>query len=194
MSTDEQLIQLCMNGDRKAQNELYKVLFNNLMGVCMRYKRDKSDAVSALNMGYIKIINGLSKYDGKRDLKKWCARVMVNHLIDEYRTQASQNKHGRVYYEEEIEDVSYNVDMNLVEQEIQAEDLRNMLKLLPPVMNRVFNLCAVDGFSHQEVAEELGIAESTSRWHLAEARKRLQKMLFERYEKQEKKSVASEIG
>ena len=184
------LIEQSKKGKRKALNELYKLLFSRLMGACMRYKKDETEAVSALNQGFMKIIQNLEKYDVQRDFHAWASRVMVHHLIDEYRKSKTATSNNHTYYHDETVVFDQNqIDYNAFENDIQAEELREMLDTLPPIMQRVFNLFAVDGFSHKEISGELNIAEATSRWHLAEARKRLQRLLSERVTSSEKKTL-----
>lgn len=189
--TQAKLVEQCKKGKRRALNDLYKLLFSKLMGACMRYKKDETEAVSSLNLGFIKIVNNLHKFDVDRDLGAWASRIMVHHLIDEYRKNKTKESNNYTNYHDEIEVFDHKQsELNEVEADIQAEELRQMLKTLPPVMQQVFNLSAIDGYSHREIAAELNIVEATSRWHLAEARKRLQKLLAERLEHLENKTLA----
>lgn len=179
---EAKLIEGCLRDKRRAQNELYKYLYSPLMAICMRYKHDQDEAVASLNMGYLKILKGLGKYDQTKDLKKWCSRIMVNHLIDEYRSKSSKERHGQTVFDDTIENRDYNIDLNQVETEIEADALRQMLQQLSPLTNQVFNLYVIDGYSHQEIAKELSMAPGTSRWHLAEARKKLQALFKNTYQ------------
>ncbi len=179
MKVSQQLIQDCIKGDRRAQFQLYKSCFNVLMGVCIRYKKDESEAASVLNMGFLKILNNLEKYNPSAPFEAWIRRIMINTVIDEFRknrkvreliehTDFSENGH-----------LSKAVDYNTADQMFDAQRLELFIKKLPPVSQKVFNLYAVDGYSHKEIGEMLGMSDGTSKWHLSSARKKLQEMIHQ---------------
>lgn len=177
MKIGQQLIADCRNGDRKAQFQLYKSCFNVLMGVCMRYKKDKAEAASVLNQGFLKILTNLEKYNPKVPFEAWIRRIMINTVIDEFR----KNRKVRELIEHtdftDHQAVNYQVDYNAADQMFDAERLEAFIKRLPPVSQKVFNLFAIDGYSHKEIGDMLGISDGTSKWHLSSARKKLQEML-----------------
>jgi len=177
MNVSHQLIQDCKNGDRKAQFQLYKSCFNILMGVCMRYKKDEDEAASVLNIGFLKILNNLDKHRPEVPFEAWIRRIMINTVIDEFR----KNRKVRelIEHTDFSESESYNkaVDYNTADQKFDAERLEAFIKRLPPVSQKVFNLFAIDGYSHKEIGEMLGISDGTSKWHLSSSRKKLQEMI-----------------
>lgn len=186
---DTKMIRQCLKGNRKAINELYQLLFNPLMRICVRYKNNEHEAVAALNSGFLKIIDNLEKFDEQRDVVAWSARIMIRCLIDEFRLEKANKMHANTSYFDENYVFDEHINYNDFETSIEAEDLREMLKQLPSVTRHVFNLFALDGFSHKEIAVQLEIKEVTSRWHLSEARRRLQAMLVHRFENSEKKTT-----
>lgn len=175
MNLDPQLLTAAHQGDRKAQYALYRVCFPVLMAVCVRYKRDQQEAVSAVNAGFLKIINHLDRY--RRDevpFEAWIRRVMINTVIDEFRREKQwrdltvfTDTIERAYPDEPI-------NWNEAEQRLEVQYLENLLRRLPPVTQQVFNLFALDGFSHHEISELLGMSEGTSKWHVNNARQKLQ--------------------
>ena len=177
MQIDSELIQSCKKGNRKAQFDLYKQCFSCLMSVCLRYKNNYSEAEESLNMGFFKVLDNLGKYSAKVPFDAWIKRIMINLLIDEFR--ASKKYHETIEYRDfqEKQSVIENTDSNDAQKNYDAEELELMLKALPPLTQKVFNLYAIDGYNHKEIAEMLGMAEGTSKWHVSSARKQLQEKL-----------------
>ncbi len=177
MKVSQQLIQDCVNGDRRAQFQLYKSCFNILMGVCMRYKKDEDEAASILNMGFLKILNNLGKYKPEAPFDAWIRRIMINTVIDEFRKNRKVKELIEHTDFSETESYTKAVDYNTADQMFDAERLEGFIKKLPNVTQKVFNLYAIDGYNHKEVGEKLGISDGTSKWHLSSARKKLQEMI-----------------
>jgi len=153
------------------------------MSVCMRYKIDYDEAKSSVNAGFLKILNNLDRYDPKVPFEAWIKRIMINHVIDEFR------KNRKV--KELIEYTDFNekyvldmVDYNAADKEFDAADLEAMIRTLPPVTKKVFNLFAIDGYSHKEICKMLGIHDGTSKWHVSSARKKLQDMINQKLDSQ----------
>ncbi len=176
-SISTQLLKDCRNGDRKAQLQLYKVCFSMLMGICMRYKREESEAVASLNMGFLKIITNLEKYSSKIPFQAWAKRIMINTLIDEYRKYKKERETISYTDFESPESYREPIDFNAAEQKFDAQQIEAMIHTLPPMNRQVFNLFAIDGYSHKEIAQMLGISEGTSKWHLSTARNKLKQLI-----------------
>lgn len=174
MNVDPQLLQAAHSGDRKAQYALYRVCFPVLMSVCMRYRRDEQEAVTALNNGFLKIIQHLDRY--RRDevpFEAWIRRIMINTAIDEFRREKKWRE-LTVFTDAVERDFKETIDWNEAEQRLNVQHLENLLHRLPPVTQQVFNLFAIDGFSHKEISNMLGMSEGTSKWHVNHARQKLQ--------------------
>ena len=179
MNIELTLLQACRRNDRKAQFQLYERCFSLLMSICVRYKRDRSEAKAILNQGFLKILMNLDKYDENIPFSAWIRRIMINTIIDEYRKYKKENE-----LMEYADFTVYNgfdnrVDFNLADQMFDAEEVEYFIQQLPPMTLQVFNLSEIDGFSHKEIAKMLNIAEGTSKWHLSNARKKLKASITE---------------
>lgn len=177
MNIDKNILERCMKNERRAQYELYKQCFGILMGVCLRYERNKDDAEAVLNQAFLKILKNLDKYNPKVPFEAWIKRITINTIIDQYRKKSKQ----KVDYVDTLESTPGEgaVDYNEAEKKFDAEHLEKMIKKLPPVSQKVFNLYVVDGYNHKEIGEMLNISDGTSKWHLSFARKSLKEMLAE---------------
>lgn len=177
MNIQSQLIKDCINRNRRAEYEMYKLLYSFLMSVCYRYTNQKELAEEMLNMGYLKILNNLEKYDHSMPFRAWIRRIMINTLIDEYRKNKSLK--SKISYVEEYYDTEEFSETNDALKKLSAAEILQMIEKLPRASAQVFNLFAIDGFSHKEIAEMLEISEGTSKWHLNYARQKLKEMINE---------------
>ncbi len=175
MNLDPQMLQAAQKGDRKAQYALYRVCFPVLMAVCARYKRDEQEAAAAVNTGFLKIIQHLDRYRREEvPFEAWIRRIMINTVIDEFRREKKWRE--LTVFTDTIEKVHplEPVVWNEAEQRLDVQHLEDMLRRLPRVTQQVFNLFALDGFTHREIGEMLAISEGTSKWHVNHARNQLQ--------------------
>ncbi len=179
MNVNQQILEECKRGDRKAQFQLYRTCFSMLMGVCIRYKKDESEAASVLNVGFLKILNNLDKYNSKVPFQAWIKRIMINTVIDEFRKDKKFKEHIQHTDFADEQEQNIQVNYNTADQVFDAEELENLIKQLPPISQKVFNLFAIDGFSHKEIADMLNISTGTSKWHLSTSRKKLKEMIQE---------------
>jgi len=189
MDINPQLLKDCQNKDRRAQFQLYKRCFSLLMGVCMRYKKDRDEAAEMVNIGFMKILKNIDKYRSEAPFGAWIKRIMINTIIDEFR---KNRKVKELIETTDFEDFNDNVglvDYNTADQMFDAEQLEELIKRLPPMSQKVFNLFAIDGFSHKEVGKMLGISDGTSKWHLSFARKKLKEMLEQLVEQQKSRNA-----
>ena len=183
MKVNDSLIKDCLAGSRKAQFSLHKTCYSILMSVCLRYKIDRDEAKASVNAGFLKILNNLDRYNPEIPFDAWIRRIMINHVIDEFR------KNRKV--QELIEYTDFNekqrpelIDYNEADKAFDASDLESMIKDLPPVTQKVFNLFAIDGFSQKEISKMLEISEGTSKWHVSSARKKLQEAINQKMNSQ----------
>lgn len=175
MNIQPKLIKDCINRNRRSEYELYKLTYSYLMSISIRYTRNQDLAKEYLNVGFLKILNNLEKYKEEVPFKAWIRKIMINTLIDEYRKQKKQNE--VIDYVEEYYDNSNYAEFNSALDNINAAEIYKMIAKLPPMAQQVFNLFAIDGYSHKEIGEILGIEEGTSKWHLNSARTKLKEML-----------------
>lgn len=173
MTVTPDLLQAAAQGDRKAQYQLYRQCFPVLMAVCLRYRRDAGEAAAALNDGFLKILQNLHRYSGDAPFEAWIRRVQINTLIDQFRREAKWRDSIVLSEKMEQEAGVGGVDWNEADRRFDSEQLEGLLQRLPPVSRQVFNLFALDGFSHAEIAALLGMSEGTSKWHVSFARSQL---------------------
>ena len=172
---ENDLIQACVRQERWAQQRLYEDHYSKLMGVCLRYSNNKEDALDILHEGFIKVFRNISKYQSGTSLIAWMRRIMVNTAIDYYRKSIRRRT-------DDLE-TAYDVrtsDPDAISQCSEKEILA-AIQTLSPAYRSVFNLYVIEGFAHKEIAEQLGITESTSRSNLVKARAKLKEILAAKY-------------
>ena len=168
------LIDRCIRQERKAQHELYHALFGLLMGICARYRPDRQEAMALLNAGFLKILQNLAQRRPEVPFEPWVRRIMINTVIDDFRQDRERlAMEGAEMPDEHPEAAVANAYL----ERMEAEDFARLLERVPPMSRNVFNLFAIDGHSHAEIAAMLGISTGTSKWHVAHARSILQKAL-----------------
>lgn len=169
---DIDLINGCINNNRKAQEKLYKQFYGPMLSICLRYTKNEADAIEALHNGFLKVYKNLHLFDySKAGLYTWIRTIMVNTSIDFVR---QYHKHAPAA--ELGVSVEPYIDSEAL-QKLEAGELLHLIRRLPPATQTVFNLYVIEGFTHKEIGIKMGISEGTSKWHLSEARKSLQKSL-----------------
>jgi len=178
MLITNELLQRCINNERKAQQELYKACYSFIMGICYRYYKSKDDVLIAHNESFLKVIMNLKSYKGDAPFEVWMRRITINTVIDSFR-KTKKLRETIQYTDMAAPDFveEAHQDGNEAEWLLEVEDLYKLIHLLPPMCKKVFNLYVVDGFPHKEIAEMLGISEGTSKSQLFDARKKLQRMI-----------------
>ncbi len=174
MDVAPELIKKCLNEDRKAQFELYRLCFAFMMRICFRYTKQRADAEALLNLAFCKVLFGLEKCDPQYPFGAWLKRITVNTAIDEYRKNARRIES----YPEGVVEDTFN-DFDPLNQQFAAEELMQMIRELPEQSRQIFNLYAIDGYMHKEISEMLGVGISASKWHVANARKLLKARMYE---------------
>jgi RNA polymerase sigma factor (sigma-70 family) len=172
--SDSDLIKGCIAGDRKMQEMLYHRFSPKMYAVCLRYSNSADDARDLLQEGFIKVFRNLEKFRGDGSFEGWVRRIFVNTAIEQFRrvttTQSVTETHENTF-----EDKEWNAFDNLAEK-----DIFKMIQDLSPGYKQVFNMYVVEGYSHKEIGDMLGISEGTSKSQLARAKMILQKMVKER--------------
>jgi len=168
--SEKELVAGCIKNDRRAQEELYRKYFRTMMGMCMRYTDDREIAMEIVNNGLLRVYKKLDTFSFKGSLEGWI-RKLVYHSLSEYFKKNSKYMQFLVFEERDAR----------IEQEalsnIYVEDILKLVDLLPPATQQVFKLYAIEGYSHAEIAEQVSISVGTSKWHLANARKKLQLLI-----------------
>ncbi|WP_316791753.1 RNA polymerase sigma factor [Pedobacter frigoris] len=165
------LISGCKRKDRKSQKGLYQLFYGHSMKMCMRYAKDKEEAIELVNDGFMRVFTNIHKYEESRPFKPWLSTIMINTSIDHYRKQIKRIEMEELNAKHEIEDKE-----NILSH-IHYEDLIRMVQQLSIAYRTVFNLFAIDGYSHEEIASMLSISVGTSKSNLFKAREQLKKML-----------------
>lgn len=168
---EEELIQGCLRRERNAQQQLYDLYSSKMYGICFRYVRNAMEAEDVLVTAFTKIFERINQFKGEGSFEGWIRRIMVNEALTHLR------KSRAMYVETELEAADREPDYEQLSDHLIAEDLLNMIDKLPPGYKIVFNMYAIDGYSHKEIADQLGISENTSKSQLSRARTYLQKML-----------------
>lgn len=171
--TDEELVKACIQNSQTAQVQLFKRFSRKMMGLCLRYADDSLEARDILQDGFIKVFNSLQTFQYAGSLEGWIRRIMVNTALDNYR----RNRKRKYAVELDSEDAMELKEENAIAEEMTGEYLLRLVKALPEGYRLVFNMFAIEGYSHQEIADQLGISVNTSKSQYARARAYLQKAL-----------------
>lgn len=172
--TDEQLLQGCIERNVNAQKQLYDRFAKKMMGVCLRYAGSREEAQDLMQDGFIKVFERMISFKGTGSLEGWIKRIMVNTALDNFR----KNKHNRMNVEIDNQESLFKSDEG-IHDNLSAKELLKLIHQLPNGYRTVFNLYAIEGYSHKEIGEMLGITESTSKSQYSRARVQLQKVLQE---------------
>jgi len=172
-AVDNELIDGCKKRDRHAQRFLFEHYSGRMLALCCRYVKDRMDGEDVMVVAFTKVFDRIGQFKGEGSFEGWIRRIMVNESL----TYLRKNK--SMYLETDIEAAEREPDYDKLGGELEAEDLRKLIADLPTGYRIVFNLYAIDGYSHQEIATQLGVSENTSKSQLSRARALLQKKLFE---------------
>jgi RNA polymerase sigma-70 factor (ECF subfamily) len=170
--SDEALIAGCARGDRRMQEELYRAYSPRMFAICLRYASSYQEAEDLLQEGFIKAFGNIGRFRHEGSFEGWMKRIFVNTAIEGYRKNHPVNDSLEV--DEMKNDLVQQDDFH----QLSAADLMKMIQALSPGYRTVFNLYAVEGYNHQEIATLLGISVGTSKSQLARARYLLQKMVL----------------
>lgn len=158
----KQLIQKCSKNDTKAQSELYQLFSSKLFSLCLKYSRNYTEAEDNLQDAFVTIFNKISQYNNKGSFEGWLKRVTINTALQRYRSQG--------VFEIINEDIIEDVELDVEDDDITIDFLLKIIQELPDRYRLVFNLYALDGYSHKEIAKMLSISTGTSKSNLARAR------------------------
>ena len=167
-----QLIRGCIKQDRKSQKMLYKAFYGFSMAICLRYAGNRDEAAEVMNQGFFKVFTHIESYDTGRPFKAWLGKIMMNVSIDFYRANL------KMAYTEDLDKAVHISDGELVDKNLNYNDLLMMVQRLPQAYRTVFNLFAIEGYSHDEIASMLNINAGTSKSNLHKARQKLKQMIF----------------
>jgi len=174
MISDDEIINGCIKNDRKMQKELYQKYSPRMYAICLRYAKSKEEAQDVLQEGFLKIYSKINQFSREHSFEGWLKRIFVNTAITHYKLNL---KH---YYQDDIDNVreTESIHFNVYDSEFSSEELMEVVDSLSEGYKMVFNLFAIEGFKHKEIADMLGIDEATSKSQFHRARKLIQKKLF----------------
>lgn len=173
--SDKELIKACSKGKAKAQEILYKKYYGYAMGIALRYAPSREEASEILNDSFLKVFQSAKSFDLSKPFKPWLGRIVVNTAISRFR---AEKKH---MYQSEIDEArNMSLDEDILDC-MAAEEIIKLLQFLPDIYRITFNLYELEGYSHKEIADQLGISEGTSRSNLSRAKSKLQKLVNEHY-------------
>ena len=171
--TEEELLEGCRKGKPSAQRKMYDRLAPKMLGVCIRYIKDKNEAEHVMIGGFVKIFDKLDQFKGDGSFEGWVRRIIVNDCLMYIR------KNRNMSLETDIQEVYNDPNLKIMEDKLDERDLLKLIDELPVGYRTVFNLYAIEGYNHAEIAKQLDISENTSKSQLSRARKWLQTRLTE---------------
>ncbi|MGW1454458.1 RNA polymerase sigma factor [Salegentibacter agarivorans] len=158
----EKLILQCKKQDIRAQEKLYRMYSGKLFGLCLKYSNNYQQAEDNLQDGFMTIFNKIDQYEDKGSFEGWMKRIVINTTLQKHRKE----KYFEIINENQLEDPVVEIDGD----EITTDFLLESIQELPERYRQIFNLYALDGFSHKEIAEMLNISVGSSKSNLARAR------------------------
>lgn len=182
MIHENDLIEGCLKGERRWQRALYDRFSKKMMGVCLRYCKAQQEAEDVLQESFIKVFENIKNYRGESSIEYWIKRIVINTALNAQRSKLY------LYPMVDISDMSGTLDQDTSLSGFHYADLLKMIQELPTGCRIIFNLYAIEGYKHQEIAEMLNISEGTSKSQYARAKSLLQQtlrtsegMVYERY-------------
>lgn len=164
----DHIIKGCQKGDAKSQSELYLHFKDKMFGICLRYAGNYDDAEDIIQDGFIKVFQKINQFRFEGAFEGWVRRIMVNTALERYRMQCQI-----ININDNLKEIDSSNSIDTL-NEISASELINFIQELSPKYRLVFNLFAIEGYSHKEISEMLEISEGTSKSNLSRARAILQ--------------------
>jgi RNA polymerase sigma factor (sigma-70 family) len=170
---ETELIEGCRRQEHTAQKAVYNQMSGKMFALCCRYVKDRMEAEDVLVTSFTKVFEHINQFTGQGSFEGWVRRIVVNESLSYLR------KNKSMYLETDLDAAEREVDVSNITGYLEADDLLKLIAELPPGYRIVFNMNAIDGYSHKEIAEHLGISENTSKSQLSRARSFLQAKLLE---------------
>lgn len=167
------IIEGCRKGDQRCQEKLYQLIAPRIYGVCLQYAENTDDARDIMQEGFIRVYRNLEQFSGKGSFTGWVRKIMINTALERYRSQIT------LYSLDEKSVLADEYLYDDIVDNITADEMMNIIRSLSPKYRIVFNLHAIEGYNHKEIAKMLGITEGTSKSNLSRARAILQEKMKE---------------
>lgn len=174
MDNEQRLIAGCKRGESWAQKEVYEKYSPAMLALCVRYVSDYESAKDILQEGFIKLFTKIEQYEGRGSFGGWIRKIFVNTALEELANNKMLNPYVSM---ERLPDYPDDIDLYQIEQ-VSANDLLECIKELPSRSRVIFNMYAIEGYTHAEIAQKLGIKENSSRAQFSRARKFLQESVL----------------
>lgn len=172
--TELELIQECIQGNAMAQKLLYDTYSSRLYAICLRYSKNEEEAQDILQDSFVKIFTKLNTFQFSGSFEGWLKKITTNTAIEYYRKKIDV---------ETVEEINFSPYLAVdSEKNLEVEELLKMIQELPEGYRVIFNMYAIDGYTHSEIAQKLNISEGTSKSQLSRARAHLQKKFKEKFE------------
>lgn len=175
--TLDEIVEGCLRNERLAQKRLYDLYAGRMAAVCLRYVGDKEDALDLMHDGFVKVFTNLGQYNGNGSFEAWMRKIFVNVSLERLRKndvlRGSEDVDGETFQMD-------NGDVSAIEK-MSADEIMRLVNELPVGFRTVFNMYAIEGYSHQEIAAKLGINEASSRSQFSRARAVLQEKIRKLY-------------
>lgn len=171
----EQLIDACRNNDRKAQKRLYEHYFGRMYAICLRYMKREEEALEVLNTGFYKVFKNIAQFKNQGSFEGWVKRIVINTALDAIKEHKNYNQN--ISPNSEYLEIYNGETENEVVSKFNVQEIMELVNQLPPMAKAVFNMYAIDGYSHKEIGDALEISEVTSRTYLHAARQKLKVLL-----------------
>jgi RNA polymerase sigma factor (sigma-70 family) len=175
--SDEELVEGCLRNDKASQDYLYKKFSSKMFGLCIRYSNTREEAEDVLQEGFIKVFNKIDRFKHEGSFEGWIRRIMINTALK------SKDKRKLKYENAGLDNVREPKFDSQVLGELNRKELMRIINSLPEGYRVVFNLFAVEGYPHKEIAQMLQISEGTSRSQYSRARQNLIKIIDKTYTK-----------
>jgi len=169
---DAVLIAGCVANERKSQEQLYRKYFNNLFRMGLRYTSDEDLVQELTHDAFLKVFKNIAKYQFTGSFEGWLKKIMFHCVVDHFRSKKSPRFIA-------LDDIRQIFEESSAPQ-WDTEELFNHINSLPENHKLVFNLFAIEGYSHQEIAQQMGVSEGTSKWYLNQARTLLKEKIIEK--------------
>jgi RNA polymerase sigma-70 factor (ECF subfamily) len=173
---EQKLIEGTKKGERHCQEKLYKHFYGYGMSICLRYAPSREEASEILNDSFLKVFKKIEQYDLQKSFRGWLRRIIINTAIDYFRRNEKHYHHLEVEKAATSEEAAADAISSLTAEEIYA-----LVQKLPDIYRLTFNLYEIEGFSHEEIGQQLGIPAGTSRSNLSRAKQKLRALIAQHF-------------
>lgn len=168
----EDIISACAARDKNAQKKVYESYYPVMLAIVRRYIKDQEEVLDVVNQGFVKIFSKVDQFHFENSFEGWCKRIVINTALDHLRS----SKRYRDFFSFDTMIPSHQVYNDGVNN-MSIDELMKVINSISPISKLVFNMFAIDGYSHKEISDVLNISVGTSKWHLSSARKQIQSKL-----------------